>query len=172
MRRVRMALVLFAAAFGMLAFTAPAQAAAAPFGPTLTMHNPDGTITVKPLSGIRPDVTNPCNGLGLVCLFQNSNGGGSIDSFSAGFLNAVGVWNLTNDPCGSCTNGIHGNDGTWNDQMSSWGNDTGTTFCWWVNINRGGAGHVMHSLGPTIQNLLANENDTASSVGTTNSSCH
>jgi hypothetical protein len=73
---------------------------------TMTVHHADRTISVSSLSAVTPAVTNPCNGQHLVCLFQNGNGGGSIDAFDAGFLQSVGVWNLTNDPCSSCTNGI------------------------------------------------------------------
>jgi len=171
MRRLRMSFVILVAIIGSFAVAVPAQAAA-PAPITMTIHHGDGTTTTTVLSGLAPAVTNPCNGQRLVCLFQNGNGGGSIDAFDAGFLESVGVWNLTNDACGSCNNGIHGNHGTWNDEMSSWGNDTGVTFCWWVNIGAGGAGHLMRSLGATIQNVLPSENDQASSVGVTRSSCH
>lgn len=115
-----------------------------------------------------PAATNPCFGTGLLCLFQDSNGGGAIDAFTEAFLSLPGFWNLTNNSLGS---------GTWNDQMSSWGNDIGgdpgaATMCWWVDINGKGAGHLMRPLGATIQNVLPSENDQASSVDTQNATCH
>jgi hypothetical protein len=117
---------------------------------------------------VGPEATNPCFGAGVLCLFQNINGGGSIDAFTKAFLFQPGPWNLTNDPLGG---------GTWNDQMSSWGNDIGgdagaATMCWWVDINRTGAGHLMRPLGAGIQNVLPSENDKASSVDTKTSACH
>ncbi|MFI1829123.1 peptidase inhibitor family I36 protein [Streptomyces sp. NPDC020412] len=49
-----------------------------------------------------------------------------------------------------------------NDQMSSWSNDTGVTCWWWTHAYRGGDSHIMYN-GYRV-NVLASENDTASSV--------
>jgi hypothetical protein len=176
----RALLVLLIGVLGAAAVVTQAQAAAPAPAPAhrhvriIGMQGPEAAALVARLSAISPapTATNPCLGLGLFCLFQNGNGGGDILGFNDAALRAPGAINLTNFACGGCTNGIHGNDGTWNDQMSSWGNDTGQTYCWWVDINRGGTGHIVHSLGGTIQNLLPNENDTASSIDTPTSACH
>lgn len=97
---------------------------------------------------------------GSVCVFQNANRGGIRLSISLGAGQGV---NLNALACGSCTNGIHGNDGTWNDQMSSWENAAGVLYCWAVNTNGGGTRHTMGA-GVGLQNVTAAENDTASSV--------
>jgi len=174
---------VLAALAAALVLASPAQAASAPAVTTSTVQVHGATVVVAhgartviahgsvPASvvaaqAVTPNVTNPCFGRELVCLFQHANGGGFIDEFTPGFLIDVGIWNLTDDPCGPCRNG------TFNDEMSSWGNDTGGTFCWWVDINGGGAGHTMRSLGATIQNVLPAENDKASSVGLNFSTCH
>lgn len=187
MRRVSWALiVLVSSALVSLGSAGLAQAAplsaAAPTAVSTTinghpavLHALQGTdvtsvlakINTADAQAVRPNATNPCFGDGLLCLFQNTNGGGAIDAFTEAFLFEPGAWNLSNDPLGS---------GTWNDKMSSWGNDIGgnasqATMCWWVNSNRGGAGHLMRPLGATIQNLLPSENDTASSVDTKTSAC-
>jgi Peptidase inhibitor family I36 len=116
---------------------------------------------------VRPNATNPCYGDGLLCLFQNGDGGGSIIAFTEAALFEPGPFNLTDFPLGT---------GTWNDQMSSWGNDIGgdtnaATMCWWTSINSIGVGHLMRPLGATVQNLRPNENDTASSVDTKMTDC-
>ncbi|MFE0424512.1 peptidase inhibitor family I36 protein [Streptomyces sp. NPDC058953] len=49
-----------------------------------------------------------------------------------------------------------------NDQMSSWSNDSGTTCYWWVHAYQGGDRHVQYN-GYRV-NVLASENDQASSV--------
>lgn len=117
---------------------------------------------------VRKGLTNPCLGLQVLCLFESPNGGGSILAIDSSALFLSGFLNLTDFSLGS---------GTWNDKMSSWGNDIGgdtsaATMCWWVDINGGGAGHLMRPLGATIQNLLENEDNTASSVDTQNTTCH
>ncbi|MEU3597912.1 peptidase inhibitor family I36 protein [Streptomyces sp. NPDC006798] len=49
-----------------------------------------------------------------------------------------------------------------NDQMSSWSNDSGVTCNWWVHAYRGGDRHVQYN-GYRV-NVLPSENDQASSV--------
>ena len=121
-----------------------------------------------PAAIVGPAAASQCDP-GFACFFQNGGAGGSMIEFNAA---AVSLANLTAFLCSGCTNGIHGNDGTWNDQMSSWVNNSSVTYCWWVDINRGGAGHLVRPLGQGyIQNLPGNENDTASSVGQATGGC-
>ncbi|MER7044579.1 peptidase inhibitor family I36 protein [Streptomyces jumonjinensis] len=49
-----------------------------------------------------------------------------------------------------------------NDTMSSWSNDTGQTCVWWSDAYQGGDAHAMYDRYRV--NVLAYENDTASSV--------
>jgi hypothetical protein len=164
-------MVLTAVAAFMFAVPAQAAGSTGAVARTITVHQAGNSMTRTTLL-VAPNVANPCLGKHLVCLFQNYNASGAIDAFTPDFLLREYTWNLTDDQCPSCTNGVHGNDGTWNDQMSSWGNDSGNTFCWWVDINRQGAGHLIYSFGAGIQNVYPSENDTASSVGVADYTCH
>jgi hypothetical protein len=131
-----------------------------PAGSEVLEDTPPGALmAVIPLSATCPS--------GAVCIFQNSNRGGArlAISLAAG----VGI-NLTNFGCSACTNGIHGNDGSWNDQMSSWENAAGVNYCWAVNINGGGTRHLMRA-SVSLQNLLSSENDTASSIVRSSTNC-
>jgi len=96
---------------------------------------------------------------GYVCLFQNSNRGG----YGYGVRSGYGTRNLLSVRCPSCTNGIHGNDGTFNDQMTSWENRSGRRYCWWFDVGPGGERHPMNN-GLRV-NVLARENDQASALG-------
>lgn len=96
---------------------------------------------------------------GFVCLYQNSNHGGAGWGISSG----GGFANLKGEPCGQCTNGIHGNDGTFNDQMSSWQNHSGRRYCWYFDASFSGEHHPMVS-GAGTQNVFPRENDRASSL--------
>ena len=185
MRKIQWILpTLLLSAFIPLVVGGPAQAAttAQPTTVQVTIHGhpavlhamsgKDETAELAKINAgnakaLRPNVTNPCFGLGVLCLFQDINGGGTIVGFTEAFLFEPGALNLTDFPLGS---------GSWNDQMSSWGNDIGgdanaATMCWWVDINSGGAGHLMRPLGANIQNVLPSENDLASSVDTANPTC-
>lgn len=107
-----------------------------------------------------------------VCMFSDAGGGGQQIEFTFTPGNS-GEVDLTTQPCSGCTNGIHGNDGTWNDQMSSWSNNSGVTVAWYVNTGAKGTCHLMTSRGPAfVQNVTASENDTASSISTKTSGCH
>ncbi|HEX8112754.1 MAG TPA: peptidase inhibitor family I36 protein [Kofleriaceae bacterium] len=94
---------------------------------------------------------------GFACLYQNSNRKGLGVGISAG----CGSSDLRAVRCPSCTNGIHGNNGTFNDQMSSWHNASGRRYCWYFDINFRGERHTMGN--GVIQNVLPRENDRASS---------
>jgi len=71
--------------------------------------------------------------------------------------------NLLSIRCVSCRNGIHGNNGTFNDQMSSWENRSGRRYCWYFNVGPAGERHTMPN-GQVI-NVLPRENDRASAFG-------
>jgi hypothetical protein len=49
-----------------------------------------------------------------------------------------------------------------NDQMSSWANDSGRTFCWYTDAYFQGESHIMRN-GYRV-NVTPRENDTASSI--------
>jgi hypothetical protein len=117
----------------------------------------DGTPPGAVVAEIPPDASCPN---GTLCIFQNIDGRGARLVIS---LQAGGAINLTDWSCESCTNGIHGNDGTWNDQMSSWENASGVRYCWAVDIKGGGARHPMPP-GGGLQNVLPSRNDEASSI--------
>jgi hypothetical protein len=115
---------------------------------------PRGAIAVS--SGIVPAVACPS---GFACLYQNGSEGGS----AVRVQNGIGIGNLKGIACGSCTNGTHGNDGTFNDQMTSWVNVSGRQYCWWFNAGNSGEVHVM--LNGIKVNVATRENDQASSFG-------
>ncbi len=97
---------------------------------------------------------------GTVCLFQDENRGGAGIAFA---LPANSFINLTDFACPSCNNGLHGNDGTWNDQMTSWENASGVQYCWTFDIDAVGEVHFM-SPGVSLQNVFERENDEASGI--------
>lgn len=95
---------------------------------------------------------------GNVCIYQNSGRSGIGFPIPKGYQ----ALNLKLSKCSSCTNGTHGNDGTFNDQMSSWQNNSGIRYCWSFDSNRGGEHHVMDN--GYIVDVPARENDRASAV--------
>jgi hypothetical protein len=113
-------------------------------------------VLVAPGLAVTPAVA--CPG-GFSCLYQNSGRTGFVVAVQSG----IGIGNLTGVPCAACTNGIHGNNGTFNDQMTSWENETGRQYCWWFNAGPAGEVHTMPS--GVIVNVLARENDQASAFG-------
>jgi hypothetical protein len=89
---------------------------------------------------------------GWVCIYQNSNlSGGSLATRWPGTFA-----NLTTDTCDTC------GTGNWNDQMSSWSNFSGHTYCWYFDAGWLGESHVMAN--GVNQNVLSRENDKASSL--------
>lgn len=72
--------------------------------------------------------------------------------------------NLTKVHCPVCTNGTHGNDGSFNDQMSSWRNSTSATTCWWFDTFARGKQTTM-SAGAAHGSTSPDNNDEASSFG-------
>jgi len=113
---------------------------------------PAGTVFVT--APVTPAVACPT---GLACLYQNSNRGPRLWGTNGQFPN------LLQQACPECTNGTHGNNGTFNDQMSSWENRSGRRYCWYVNANFILPVHTMAN-GVPPQNVLPSENDTASSM--------
>ena len=96
---------------------------------------------------------------GYACVYQNGSGGGAVLEIQAG----TRVSNLQNIACPPCTNSEHpAQDGTFNDQMTSWHNRSGQEYCWFVNKDYGGTKHTMPA-GQQI-NVYPNENDEASSL--------
>ncbi|GII63472.1 hypothetical protein Skr01_35570 [Sphaerisporangium krabiense] len=81
---------------------------------------------------------------GYVCLFRDydyqGGGYGFASGSSIGFLGDIGF----------------------NDVMSSWANDSGIRYCWYVDANFEGDGHEMKP-GYRV-NVLPQENDQASSL--------
>jgi Peptidase inhibitor family I36 len=137
-----------------------AETAASPSTPTgwasvQAAGAPAGAVIFRQDVGVNAP---PCP-TGFACLFQNSNRGG----FGYGLRSGVGNRNLLSVSCSSCTNGIHGNNGTFNDQMSSWENRSGRRYCWYFDVGPSGETHPMAN-GQLI-NVLARENDRASAFG-------
>lgn len=97
---------------------------------------------------------------GFACLYQNANLRGSAVAVQSG----IGIRNLRGIRCRGCTNGIHGNDGTFNDQMTSWENLSGRKYCWFFDAGPSGERHVMRN-NFVIRQVLARENDRASAFG-------
>lgn len=87
---------------------------------------------------------------GQTCLFQDGNFGGWIRVFTA-----VQLTNLASP---------------YNDAMSSWINLNSRGAAWYPNASGGGTQHCMPS-GYQVSQVLAGENDTASSVRVINGVC-
>lgn len=98
-----------------------------------------------------------------VCLYEHAGQGGWQLHARTGY----GVANLNVIPCDCQTSSKHpDSNGTFNDQMSSWANYTGQTYCWSFNDNLGGDRHVM--VDNVIVNVTPFENDEATSLYPTN----
>jgi hypothetical protein len=93
--------------------------------------------------GVSPHSGSRCPS-GYICLFTDYNYSGTAYRVKAG--SSVPWFG----------------DFNFNDAMSSWANDSGQTFCWYVDANYQGA---FHDMKPGYRvNLLPAENDTASSL--------
>ena len=101
--------------------------------------------------------------MGFTCLWRDSERSGAIVVVSSGCF----VPDLTLAPCRTCTDGLHGNDGAFNDQMSSWRNRSGGQLCWWVDTGRSGTRIVMPD-GAIHETTTPANNDQASSFGSCN----
>jgi hypothetical protein len=108
-------------------------------------------------TGAVPDVVGPCTP-GDVCLYQNGQQTGAHVEVSAG----ISIPDLGAFLCPACTNGTDGGNGTFDNQMSSWQNASGTDYCWWSDKNFTGASHLMKA--HTQNTVPAEYNDHASSL--------
>jgi hypothetical protein len=123
--------------------------AGAPAGAVIVARSVEANATLAPLA---------CPA-GFACLYQNTNRG----PFRVAVQSGIGIGNLKGVRCSTCTNGTHGNDGTFNDQMSSWENRSGRRYCWWFHAGPSGEVHTMSN--GLIVNVLSRENDQASAFG-------
>lgn len=104
---------------------------------------------------------------GWVCIFTHANARGRVIGLNSRG-GVVGVPSLARWACPervNCTNKNRHYDGTWNDQMSSWQNNSGRTWNWYYNANYGGGRRQMvHHGASRIINLTPSENDNPSSL--------
>lgn len=117
---------------------------------------PSGTVFVA----VTSDAVAFACPLGFACLYQNANLGG----FSVAVRGGIAIRNLRAIRYPTCFNGTHGNDGTFNNQMTSWENSTRRQYCWWFDTVPGGERHVMRP-GFVNRQVLPRENDRASAFG-------
>jgi hypothetical protein len=96
---------------------------------------------------------------GSVCLYQNNQFGGE----QVIVPNGCSISNLRDIPCPGCTNGTLGNDGTFNDQMSSWKNFSGRAYCYFFFTNFQGTSVGMGN-GQSHGAVLAANQDRATSI--------
>lgn len=62
---------------------------------------------------------------GFICLYQNANRGGTMLALAGG----VSIADMKAIRCPGCTNGSHGNDGTFDNQTSALENRSGRLYC-------------------------------------------
>jgi hypothetical protein len=139
----------------------PVDVPDAPAGSILTAKDvasaSDGSASDGSATGDAASTGRACP-TGKVCMYQKSGRRGE----QVIFVPPVQVRNLHNVPCQSCTDGTNGNDGTFNDQMSSWQNASSIRYCWYTNAPFHGE-HVMNP--HTTRLVLPRDlNDTASSI--------
>jgi hypothetical protein len=127
--------LLLALATGLVAMSSPTARAL-----------PGGSTPVTPAAlppGVSPHSGSTCP-RGYICLFTDYDYRGTAYKVKAG----------TSVPWFG--------DFNFNDAMSSWANDSGQTFCWFVDANYSG---MVHDMKPGYRvNLPPNENDSASSL--------
>lgn len=121
---------------------------------------PVAATDAAPLGSVITSATALACPAQFVCVYQNGNRGVRAFAFRAGF----GTPDFRTFSCPECTNGTHGNDGTFNDQMSSWENRSGVQYCWYYDINFS-TKNIFHHMGNgDIHNAVGDENDRASSL--------
>jgi hypothetical protein len=94
----------------------------------------------------------------MVCLYQNANGGGMMVVVTPG----AEIPDFKAIPCPGCLNGVHGNDGTFNKQMSSWDNQSIVPYCYYEKPKYDGAKRAM--VKDRLTNAMGDEDDAASSA--------
>lgn len=102
--------------------------------------------TAAESASVTPDAFPASCASGNVCLYQNSNFGGTELRIRVGASDSNFV-----------TNGF-------NDEMSSWCNHTNERYCYWFNINFTGT-RVIMSANTCHASVLSGNNDQASSAG-------
>jgi len=96
---------------------------------------------------------------GYVCLYEHSNWVGHLLQVQGG----IGIDHLGGIGCDGCISSDHpDSNGTWSDQMSSWKNFSGGTYCWTVDAGRQGEHHPM--INNVVVNVTSHENDEATSL--------
>ncbi|HEX3479448.1 MAG TPA: protein kinase [Kofleriaceae bacterium] len=108
-------------------------------------------------------IASPAGGrcrAGFVCLYQN----GRFRGVAYGVSEGGAIYDLDKVDCPTCKNGIHGNDGTFHRQMSSWDNATDRPYCWYDEVGFRGKAvrmspHTRHG------QVLPVNNDRALSLG-------
>jgi hypothetical protein len=95
---------------------------------------------------------------GFVCLYQNANRGGTMLALAGG----ISIADMRTIRCPGCTDGSHGNDGTFDDQTSALENRSGRRYCWYAEpFFRG----VAHTIGDVVITIFPEPaNDTLSSI--------
>ncbi len=87
-----------------------------------------------------------------VCLFRDGGAQGPYFRFQ------IGSADFTTLRCSDCRGG------NFNDDMTSYVNNTNSDFCWYFDANYRGETRVMRQLPGRIINVTASENDKASSL--------
>ncbi|QWF77877.1 peptidase inhibitor family I36 protein [Amycolatopsis sp. CA-230715] len=101
---------------------------------------------------------------GFVCLHQDRDSDGNAYNFREPYTSQS---NFATLPCDTCQNSSKHpeSNGTFNDQMSSWRNNSGRRYCWYFDAGHRGENHPMDHFGPTAAvNLTDHESDEASSL--------
>ncbi|QWF84036.1 peptidase inhibitor family I36 protein [Amycolatopsis sp. CA-230715] len=121
-------------------------------------------ITVVGTSFTATAVAAPADGCSpnYVCLYEHADFSGHSIVFEAP---REVPFDLVTLVCPGCVSSKHpASNGRWNDQMSSWINNSGTTYCWFFDEDYGVEGHVMNTYS-AVRRLPDRENDEASSLG-------
>lgn len=114
--------------------------------PDGTRWTPSATDAVR--TGVTAQIFVGCS-RGIACLFEFPNANNGYPG---------GRW-LAVYPSGNP------NFGWFNDRMSSWANNSGYRFCWYLDDQYRSTKFIMENYGPTrVVNLRSNENDRASSA--------
>ncbi|WP_218952361.1 peptidase inhibitor family I36 protein, partial [Amycolatopsis anabasis] len=173
---VRRLVATGAAVSGLFAMAAPAEASDEAILPVRTgvVHQQDGAVTSvqEPdyaearLAPVRAKAATSCPA-NLICLYEDIDAGGQFVALP-GPPPGVRVWNdwLGKEKCTCYGPNKRGHSGDFNDQMSSFVNNTATKFWWYFDIN-GQAGSPRFPAGSTYGgywNLPPDQADEASSI--------
>lgn len=126
-----------------------------------------GTVIVIPPSdtSIAPLAKSDCPSNNF-CMWSDSNYSGR--RWQSGGLS--GDANLHNDVCSGCISSKHpGSNGTWGDQMTSYWNNTSTSWCVFVDANY--RGPLAATVGASSPGISGRFNDEVSSLRPAGSGC-